>query len=373
MGVFAKKHEEMKIKLLGVITFAFLATCGTAAARQLEPVVRTVGRLNISIDPRMELLSAVQLSAKDYPVIDRDLEYSREVMEYFAPLAGHKAPLMTGLMLKHVAFGHDAPVTFMLHLSQPVRLKRVIPYTDRLIQRAGNEKTLTEYRRALKKFARKGDFDKFWTSRQVLYNEILDRSVAELRGSDFVGTLEDYLGMKQGSYNIIIAPSFDGGYGPRIQREDGLFDLYCCLSTTDEADGVPYLSFTWWIYFTWHEFGHSFVNPLTDLHIDRVMETEGLFDALKGLQLPYGSWPTYVNEHIIRAIVVRLIALHVNDQAAQNMLDNERRQGMVYVEPLIEKLKEYESRRAETGITFDKFYPELLDVFGGLLKEKITD
>ncbi len=33
--------------------------------------------------------------------------------------------------------------------------------------------------------------------------------------------------------------------------------------------------------------------------------------------------------------------------AAQNMLDNERRQGMVYVEPLIEKLKEYESSESK--------------------------
>jgi hypothetical protein len=39
-------------------------------SQQLEPIAKTIGKLKITVDPRMELLSAVQVIS-DYPVINR--------------------------------------------------------------------------------------------------------------------------------------------------------------------------------------------------------------------------------------------------------------------------------------------------------------
>ena len=215
----AKLSSSMKksSKFIGVILILCL-TQGLAKAAQ--PIERSVGKLQISIDPRMELLATVQLLS-NYPVINRDLSYSKEILTYFEPFSSQEAVLLTNSLLQNHGFSYDAPVTFMLYLSQPPELEPQIKFSDYLLKRSGEGNNLERYRKSIKEFVETSNFEVFWNSKTSYYNQILDMTIADMGGKDLVKTMEDYFNETKESYNIVISPAFRGGYGPRISDADG--------------------------------------------------------------------------------------------------------------------------------------------------------
>ena len=350
-----------------LVSFLFINQAVTKGDT-LKPVERVIGNLHISIDPRMELLTAVQLISTT-SWINRNNSYSQEVIRYFKSFSLEEVVAQTDYLVKNYTFGADAPPIFMLHLSQVPKLERQVDFSERLLERGGGTENLEKYRKAIKKFAEISNFAAFWNSRIPLYNQILDMTIAEMDGIDVVKNLEDYYNETQNSYNIILSPSFSGGYGPRIPANNGKQDVYACITTFYEKDGIPYMTMKDLREFVWHEWGHSFVNHLTDKYWDRVNASSKLFEPIaKKMAGSYPYWHTSVNEHIIRAIQIRLLELHADSQQAQKALNYELENRFIYIEPLIEKLKEFEKQRDEKHITFSEFYPELLNIFDSLLK-----
>lgn len=206
----------------------------------------------------MEVLSAVQMIT-DYPVIQKNNAYSQSIETYFRPYDTLPTVYLTDQLKSH--FTQDAPVLFMLHLSQPERLSQKLPNSEYLIYRAGGEQNLANYRTALHEFVRKSNFRDFWNQNRTIYNQILEKTVAAGQDIDWIKALEDYYNETQNSYNIIISPSFSGGYGPRIKAANGKWDIYACISSTSIENNIPYLNKEGLMYYLWHEFRHSYVNP----------------------------------------------------------------------------------------------------------------
>ena len=332
----------------------------------IQPIERTVGKLQIAIDPRMELLTVVQLLS-NYPIIKRDVPYSKDVVNYFESFSSHEAVIMTDSLF-YKGFSYHIPPTFMLHLSQPPELEQKITFTDDLKKRSGGGDNLKQFQKSIKQFTSISNFETFWNSKISLYNQILDLTIADLGEMDIVKILEDYFNETYNGYNVTISPSFGGGYGPSITDTDGNTIIYGCLSTTDVKDDIPYLRGWRLAGFVWHEFGHSFVNPLTDKHSDKVASLDKLFEPIKEdmTKSAYGAWSSCVNEHVVRAVVVRLCELHVHSQLSKAILEDELRQHFIYIEPLIEKLKDFENQRSKSNITFTEYYPELLNALDNL-------
>jgi len=336
--------------------------------QSIQPIERSVGKLQISIDPRMEILTTVQLLTTN-PLIKRylireNLRYSKDILKYFETFSSLEAVTMTDSLVRKYGFGFDAPVTFMLHLSQLPELELQLPFTDYLMGRSGRGDNLEQYRKSIKEFAEISNFETFWNSKIPFYNQILDLTFAELGEIDLVKHLEEYFNETYGSYNIIIAPSFKHGYGLKIPDADGKDMIYACIQTTNIKNGIPYLSKDYLCFFVWHEFGHSFVNPALDKYSDKVESLNNLFEPIKKnmSKLAYGDWKTCTYEHVLRAVNIRLHELHLGSQYARVLLQGEISRGFVYIEPLIEKLKDFEIQRDKNNITFSEFCSELLGV-----------
>jgi len=338
--------------------------------KAIQPVERTVGKLRISIDPRMELLSTVQLLS-NYPMINRDSPYSKDILNYFKSFSSQEAVVMTNGVLWEHAFVFDAPVKFMLHLSQPPELEIQNPISDGLLlQRSGGINNLEQYRKSIKQFAEISDFKTFWDGKQSFYNQIMDITISEMPEIDLIKALEDYFNETKEIYNVVIAPAFIGGYGAEVLDADGNKNVYACTSATLMKDHIPYVSANGLVNCVWHEFGHPFINPLSDQYADKISASEGLFEPIKEMmtRLAYPLWQICVNEHIIQAIEVRLRELHFDSQRAKTRLEYILSNHFIYIEPFIEKLKEFEKQRDEKNITFSEFYPELLTVLDSLQK-----
>ena len=337
----------------------------------IQPVERSIGKLKISIDPRMEILTTVQLLS-NYPVIRKNLPYSKDILNYFESFSSHDAVIMTDSLQQKHGFGYDAPVSFMLHLSQLPELKHQIAFPDLLKRRSGGDDNLDQYRKSIKQFAEISDFESFWNSKITFYNQILDLTIAEMGEMDLVKDLEDYFNETYGNYNIIIAPSFRGGYASKVPDANGEDMIYACIQTTNIQNGIPYINRDELIFYVWHEFGHSFINPATDRFSDRVESLDKLFEPIKEdmSKIAYTSWKTSVYEHVLRAVNIRLFELHLESKYSDFYLRNELRQGFIYIEPLIEKLKDFEVQRDKNNVTFSEFYPELLNELNKQIPKK---
>jgi len=349
------------------MTILALTISVNAWMQTLKPIERTIGKLHVSVDPRMELLSTIQILS-NYKVIDRNSPYSKEIQDYFKPFSSQKAVVLTDELFQNQGFSFDAPVAFMLYLSQVPELKQQIPFSDYLLKSAGGKDKLDNYRTSIEQFAKESDFEKFWLNKNEFYKKVVDLTISDLPDKDLIKVIEDYFNESQNSYSIIISPAFRGGYGPKLPASNNKYDIYSCNTATDIKDGVPFLSKDNLIYYVWHEFGHSFVNPLTEKYSSKVFAYDKLFTPIRAdmAKLNYKDLNTCVNELVIRAINVRLRELYISPVASRILLNKELENRFVYIQPVIEKLKEYEKQRDSRHITFSDFYPQLINLFDSL-------
>jgi hypothetical protein len=114
----------------------------------------------------------------------------------------------------------------------------------------------------------------------------------------------------------------------------------------------------------WHEFSHSIVDPLMLGHTDEITAYQSLFNPIASQmkQLSYGEWTVSVKEHVIRAVVIRLVFQVEGPSAAQKLLDEEKDRGFRYLDVLLRKLERYEQSRGQYP-TFGSYYSQLISAF----------
>lgn len=328
--------------------------------------------IQVVVDPRIELLSAVQQFNEFYQQIGlitrQDFPYKHEMREYFQPYADHEAVRLFNIMADS-GFNFDAPPTAILHLSSPPELAEVIPFDDYVLRRAHGRERLEEFVAALRDFARMSHFAEFWKARQSFYDSVVATPTAEIANEDYAGILEQYYGVEQHSYAIIDAPILhDGGYGPRIAYPDGGYDVYQISGPNGVDGGLPVFgSGATLRHIIMHEFSHSFVNPLTDQYGALVDSVAFLFEPIAEMmqKKAYGNWRTCVNEHIVRAFTTRMAYRFDGQEAGDRVLQQEKDGGFVYIAPLVNALERYEANRSRYP-TLGDFYPELMKTMAGL-------
>ena len=388
-----KKIKYLQLPWVALFLLVLTTSCGEK--KQIE----SAHSLNITVDPKIELLAVVQFLSgygERTGLITRyDFPYKADVSEYFSSYKNHPAvKLFRDMSLS--GFSFDAPPDAMLHLSDPPELTLQVPFTRNLKRRAADQERLEKFIQELRDFAQKTNFTSFFEAHKGTYSKLVSDTYGKMQGVDFIATLENYYGMKQKSYNIILAPLFHpGGFGPRIDREGDSnpvfnfikslqylifnkwsgkrYEIYNICGPTGVENGVPsFGTQEGFRQLAWHEFGHSFVNPLSESFKNRIKISEysSLFAPIKDKMARegYGNWETCVNEHIVRAVTTRLTFIHFGKQAGGDELRDQKSRGFVYIEPLCKKLEEYEIRRDKYPILAD-FFPELLDVFKEISKK----
>lgn len=325
--------------------------------------------LKIMVDQRIELLAVVQVLSdyhEKYGLLTGfDFPYKRDVNLFFSPYKEHLVIKIFNKMSSN-SFSYDAPPTLMLHLSNPPQLELEIPLTDDLINRGGGKEQISKFLEALRDFAKVSQFELFWNSHRGTYEEMVAHIQNQIKGNEYIADIEEYYGMHQNSYMIIVSPLFhSGGFGPRVERRTGVFDIYNITGTNSIENGFPRFGSTDHLkYIAWHEFSHSFVNPITSVFSKEINKYAKLYSPISNHMRiqAYPDWQTCLNEHIVRAVTTRLSYLKINQETGDNALFNERKRGFFYIPALCERLKYYESNRDKFK-TFSEFYPEVIKVF----------
>lgn len=346
----------------------------------VEPVRKTINGLNIMVDPRMELLEAVQFMSgyndRTYLLTNEQFSYKNDMSEYFRNFRSHAAVKYFDTLSSKYNFTYDAPPAATLYVTAQYDETGNFGFSEYLINRTGIDK-LDKFARYLLQFSADTDFSRFYNEHMDFYEEVVERTAAVME-DDLIGDIENYYGIKQNSYNIILVPMFHpGGFASRLENKDGSFDIYSIQGPLGADGDIPVFgtagSFGDLVY---HEFGHSFVNPLTEKYRDEVNKHQKLYepiaDKMGSGSNAYGSWETCVNEHIVRAVTARLLLTHEGGEIYLKTLDQERAKGFYYINDICKKLEEFEANREKFG-SFEEFYPELENVLKNLSEREPGD
>lgn len=330
--------------------------------------------VGVRVDPRIELLTVVQslgsstaslglLNALESP-------YHRDVAEYFAGYSGHPAVACID-ELAASGFNFDAPYQLMVELSNPPTLNPLAGrLTDDVIERAGGVAPLEDCLVHMRDFATRTRFISFFNAHRGSFDRAVEPLRQTMDEADYVGALEAYYGERQSSYTVILAPLASGNFGPRVAGSDGLFHVYSILGAQRFRDGYPeFVERGDLVRLLWHEFGHSFVNPLTARYADALQRSSSLYEPIAqrmGNQ-SYGSWETAVNEHLVRAVTARLTALHLEPEMGAITILRERSRGFAYIESIARELRAFETDRNRFP-AFELFLPRVMQVLDSLAR-----
>jgi hypothetical protein len=292
-----------------------------------------------------------------------DTRYRRDVLRQFEPFREHPAVACVDSLVAS-GFAFDAPHHLMVHLTPPPELLPHGELPAEIVARArGGRESIDACLGHMRAFAVESGFAAFFAAQAEAYDAMAAPARELTASTDYVGQLETYFGERQAEYAIVLAPLLAGNFGPRVRRRDGLH-IYGIVSPFGVRDGALLFSTEDRLrYLIWHEFGHSFVNPLAE-RSGTLDSTSSLLEPIRAKmrQRGYGNWRTAVNEHIIRAVTARMEALHFGAERGAMAALREKANGFAYIDSLTTALVGYERQR-EQYPSLAAYYPELVAVF----------
>lgn len=326
--------------------------------------------INISVDPRIELIGIVMYLSDNarndlgYINDDESMEYIKNVDNHFLKFKNHEA-VQKYTSIMDYGYAYDAPPHSMLYLNNPPNIKNSLDKYKKDLEaiylRAGGKEEFDGFIEDLSSFATESNFSEFYNDNIDYYNKIIDDTINRVGDLNFIDEIESYYGESNDSYNIILNSLVKGGnFGPSVDK-----NLYSIVGVLDMKNGMPIFEDGYnFKYISRHEFSHSFVNLLTSKNIEEVNKYKNLMNPIadKMSSMAYTTWETCVNEHIVRAVVIRITEIVEGEESAQQLLNWEKECGFIYIEQIIEVLKEYENNRDKYK-SFEEIYPQIIEVF----------
>ncbi|WP_276482633.1 DUF4932 domain-containing protein [Paraflavitalea pollutisoli] len=330
------------------------------------------GGVNFSVDPRIELYQAVVL-ASGVPLTNYiDIDYKTKVDLYMEKHKNHPLLQFSKRHLHNGLFGYiDAPIWFLLHLDNNFDWRKDLTYDQ------AKDKKIDSFRTYLKQFVAETDYAQFFNSNEAFYNISLKSLAFNLENFQEKERVLNYYGVKKQEdiqFNLVLNFFGWGNFGPRLRTAKGR-ELYAVIAPTKSFMRIPTFDQGRLYNLVWHEFGHSFANPACEKqpYADQLQALSHLHEPIKESmkQQAYAEWFAVVREHLTEAVALRLAAQKFGEAfAEQNYVRPQKGRRWIYLWPLLEALKQYETNRA-TYPTLEDFMPKIVEAFKSVTQADI--
>jgi hypothetical protein len=356
--------------LLSLIRISF-ASAAYFNSNASEAIVKKHNNISVLVHPQVELISIVQ-AIGNYPNIlpflmfKEEFDYKTRVLEHFSPFARHPAVQMFDrLSAQPRKLNFSAPSNIMLYTDENLNVRGDIELDDFVISRIDGMDSLEVFLGLLKEFEELSGFNDFFHDNEEYYLSIIGQTVNNLGDYTYVKELEDFYGVPQQSYNIILVSLYNSvGFGNSLLLPSGKREIYNTMGSGRFKEELPFFGDEKHLkYLTLHEFSHPFINPVTELFRDEIMPFAANFEKIpeQTRRNVCGEWEECINEFIVRAITTRLSQQESTD-LGQWAYNHELARGVVHMDELLEKIKYYEANRDQYP-TFNDYYPRLLEIF----------
>lgn len=324
----------------------------------------------MSIDPRIEFFQIFCMVGGNTNNNPADMDYKMDVLNYFKEYCEHPSFAYARTHFVELFNSIDAPYPFLYSLNNDFTLR-----ADLINNEWQNRPEVDAMLEAFRKFLVETDFVEFFNSQVDFYNLVLGNALYTLNDFDEKNRMLDYHGIKnKDDYKFSLVINFlgKGNFGFRVSSNSAT-EFYATVSPLGNGE-VPYVTKMEVSNLIWHEFGHSFTNPLVDKYWDELEQLESLYQPIKASMAgqAYRSWKTTLYEHMTRALTCRMGAnKYGEDYAAINFERNEMGKKFIYTQTLIEAVKEYENSRDKYP-TFESFMPQMVKALSNLTEAQIA-
>ncbi len=338
---------------------------GLLAAFLLLPSAAFAGRIAVTIDARLELAGAAQSLAAEASRPEGfsapDIPYARALKRALEGFTSHPAVRMhSEPAMRNFNFSDRGQV--LLRLSPPPELSERLAIQYALAARAGGADNLRRWLEELRDLSRASRFPEVLAEAEPKLAAAAEGFRAAEKKQDYVGTLEAYAGLPLlGTYAVHLSPfAATGGVANVVAvREDGTMEIASLIGPEMTENGLDFWSRR--VPGTlWHEAAHGVLDGLGDLYADRIDRSAALHARI-GWSC-YGAWNQCVKEHVVRAVMLRLLAREISEEAMEEQLRFEKEAHYPYMRALLKALEAYEDDRVRYPTLAD-YYPRLLEAF----------
>jgi len=365
----------MKNKLIPVLFVLLGLSAQIAGAQNLINCKSFSLSLNgdaiLSIDPRIEFWQIFNLVAGNPGINYIDTDYKTDIIDYFSKYKGHSSiQYLRGNYQKF--FGSmDEPYSLLPSLELDFTFRK-----DVSENRWKDHQEIDSLLFAFRQFAEDTDFAKFFNSQSDFYTLLFNNTAYTLSDFSERERMLKYYGIgdtESHAFEVIINVLGFGNFGIGLTTESQ-DEHYAIVSPGRAISGIPVYSKLELEKLIWHEFGHSFTNPLVDKHWTDLEKLSILHDPIRESMesQAYQAWKTVVYEHMTRALACRFEASKYGDEFArysQERIEAGRR--FIYVAPMIDQLKTYEQNRSNYA-NLGSFMPLIVERLKGISDEDIT-
>ncbi|MCB2410575.1 DUF4932 domain-containing protein [Hymenobacter lucidus] len=333
-------------------------------------------QITVESDLGVELVNAlvVQISPEFLPdsaaapALFRTTRLMRASYTHFAPFRQHAAVRRTQWLSDKIGTGVYLLPLFYEGFPRPRRVTPVSPPILAAIHPNADSaaRIADAYMLLVGRFYRDARFARFQRHQRPVYEQAIAEVRRNLPPASFIQTMEAYYGGQKAAYRLIVNPFFKSEWGMawQVSHADGLTAVQIAAPSGeqtlmrgrvtaagfDNAEAVRNLSV--------HEFGHTFVNPLTSLPVfaPGIAAHAALFRPIPG-QLQYRDWETSFNEHLVRAGEIRIAQALDRDDVSRQL--RAAYADWMYLPFFEAQLQRYEADRQRYP-TLESFLPVLI-------------
>lgn len=322
--------------------------------------------LNITIDERIETIYTIAFLDDYFLINNHDNLYKSKLNHTFKALKNHKAVALFDTLSKKHGFNFNNITDWVLQFGEFPELNKVREVVNpEPFDESKGDYLIRKFKKELISFNQDSLFQAYLIEVKALNNKVINQVKQSKSIQHLPAYLEEYYGSKLGSYHLILSPLVhSGGFNSKFIA-DGEIEVYAIIGPNGEIEHIPYFEKEYLeMDMILHEFGHSFVNPLTDKFQKEIETIKAKYynETLRedGKSQAYGDWKQLFNELVIRAITIRIANKNFGTEKAQELLNYEKSIGFSLVENIVEILEEYENSR-EKYSKFGAFYPILIE------------
>lgn len=318
--------------------------------------------IRMTADPRVELLSVLLLLNRPGAAPGPQSPYERDAVSWFSAFSTYPAVAQTAALLKRDS-GMNLPAQITLRLSAPPDLYAPEPLPGGYLDAAGGEEVVERFIEAMRDFARESRFMAFYEAHRADYEGFSAQAESETLSSISPKAVAAYLGVSFGDrYTFLLAPMLSENHATNLslRHYDRVEEVRLRPARYSKNRGLRF-RFDQFDATVAHELVHTVTNPLVSDFDAKGAKVPSLCRDLQGV-----SWSGCVQEHLVYAVTLRILALELGEPIYREMLRDYTNLGFPHLEALGASLKDYESDRARYK-TLKEFYPRLQAVFSKAL------
>lgn len=322
-------------------------------------------KLNIKIDDKIETIYSIAFLNNYFLIGPHDNVYKRSLKKDFNELKNHRAVQLFDSLVNSSDFVGNKIVEWIMQFDSFPELSQV-KSTIESTKFSENDSLLYEFKREMIKFYYDSTFQKFLTKVSVVNDKVINQVNKSNTINKLPFYLEEYYGKRLDSYNLILSPFLHtGGFNVEMISLNKKKEIFSIIGPNGEIDFVPYFDKDYMeTDMVLHEFGHSFVNPITDKYIKEIETIKDRYYTKElretGNKNGYDEWRYVFNEIVLRATTIKITEQYFGKSKSKDNLKEEISNGFGMVNAVVGILGYYEKNR-EKYQTFDTFFPVLIE------------